>query len=480
MPPPTVTPTSARTGSVRLLSWDILRVAAVGSVVVQHATYTVAGVMPWMSPTPFTWSIQAGANTLMVISAYFVCVTLATRPPGRWWADRLARLLPAYVAAVVGTYLLTVYASQFGYWRPSGRDLVGNLLLLQGWDSQVTYIDHSYWTLPAQLTMFTLAALATARLGPEFWRRRATLPAVAWGVIVVPVLIMETATPGSVTSTVFLGLVMYRWQVFGIGLAVWLFARGRLGLAHLAALVAAGLAAEYVHTPDLPSVLVLGVAVAGVTAAARGWDGRMLRLGPVPRVVTWLAGLSFGIYLVNQQIGYFVAWGLEARFGVHGWPRLVLVVAVAVVLGWLLTVLVERPAHRWFTERVLGRAQRGKEPAAARKRSTSSGVPALTRTPSPANARTTTLFSSVCSANAVERSPSGSQTKLACEGGTSNPSDRNAEVIRPTSETAPAQSASSSSIPSSAASAAACATDETANGTDTDRSIAASSGGPTA
>jgi peptidoglycan/LPS O-acetylase OafA/YrhL len=458
----------------RQLSWDVLRVAAVASVVVQHATHTVAGVLPWVSPTPFTWSIQAGANTLMVVSAYFVCVTLATRPPGRWWADRLARLLPAYAVAVVVTYLLTLYAAQYGYWRPSGRDLIGNLLLLQGWDSQVTYIDHSYWTLPAQLTMFTLAAVAAARLGRDFWRRRWTLPAVAWGVVVAPVT-LATAPPGLV-RTAFEGLVMYRWQVFGIGLAVWLWSRGRLGAVHLVALVATGLAAEYVHTPDLPSVLALGLAVAGIATAAAGRDWSWLRVGRLPRLVTWLAGLSFGIYLVNQQIGYFVAWGLEAR-GVHGWPRLLLVVAVAVVLGWALTVAVERPAYRRLMRRP---GQRGNEPAAARKRSTSSDEPALTRTPSPANARTTTLFSSACSANSTARSPKGSQTKLACDGGTSYPSERSREVIRSTSETAVAQSACSSSRWSSAASAAAWAGADTANGTETPRSAAASSGGATA
>jgi peptidoglycan/LPS O-acetylase OafA/YrhL len=461
----------------RQLSWDVLRVAAVASVVVQHATYTVSDVLPWVTPTPFTWSIQAGANTLMVVSAYFVCVTLATRPPARWWADRLARLLPAYAVAVVVTYLATLYAAQYGYWRPSGRDLIGNLLLLQGWDSRVTYIDHSYWTLPAQLTMFTLAAVAAAWLGRDVWRRRWALPAVAWTVIVLPVVVMRTAPPEGLVASAFQGFVMYRWQVFGIGLAVWLWSRGRVSAPHLAALVVAGLAAEYVHTPDLPSVLVLAVAVAGITAAAAGRDWSVLRVGALPRVVTWLAGLSYGIYLVNQQIGYFVAWGLEARFGVHGWPRLVLVVAVAVVLGWALTVLVERPVHRWLVRRP---SQRGNEPAAERKRSTSSEVPALTRTPSPANARTTTLFSRACSENSVARSPSGSQTKLACDGGTSYPSVRSADVIRVTSSPAPAQAASSSSRCSSAASAAACAGAETANGTETPRSTAASSAGPTA
>lgn len=464
----------------RQLSWDVLRVAAVASVVVQHATYTVSGVIPWVSPTPFTWSVQAGANTLMVVSAYFVCVTLATRPPGRWWADRLARLLPAYAVAVVVTYLLTLYAAQFGYWRPSGRDLVGNLLLLQGWDSRVTYIDHSYWTLPAQLTMFTLAAVAAAWLGRDVWRRRWTLPAVAWGVVVVPVVVMLTTAPPNPLRTAFDGLVMYRWQVFGIGLAVWLWSRGRLGAVHLVALVAAGLAAEYLHTPDLPSVLVLGLAVAGIATAAAGRDWSWLRAGPLPRLVTWLAGLSYGIYLVNQQIGYFVAWGLETR-GVHGWPRFLAVVAVAVVLGWALTVAVERPVHRRLVRRRGARpGQREKEPAAARKRSTSSDEPALTRTPSPANARTTTLFSSACAANSAARSPSGSQTKLACDGGTSYPSERSCAVMRSTSDTAPAQSACSSSRCSSAASAAAWAGADTANGTETPRSAAASSGGATA
>jgi peptidoglycan/LPS O-acetylase OafA/YrhL len=276
----------------RQLSWDVLRVAAVASVVVQHATYTVGDVLPWVTPTPFTWSIQAGANTLMVVSAYFVCVTLATRPPARWWADRLARLLPAYAVAVVVTYLATLYAAQYGYWRPSGRDLIGNLLLLQGWDSRVTYIDHSYWTLPAQLTMFTLAAVAAAWLGRDVWRRRWTLPAVAWTVIVLPVVVMRTAPPDGLVASAFEGFVMYRWQVFGIGLAVWLWSRGRLSAPHLAALVVTGLAAEYVHTPDLPSVLVLAVAVAGITAAAAGRDWSVLRVGALPRVVTWLAGLS--------------------------------------------------------------------------------------------------------------------------------------------------------------------------------------------
>ncbi len=430
-----MTTAATPTGSTpRRLNWDVIRVVAVASVVVQHATYTVEGVLPWLRPTPFTWSIQAGANTLMVVSAYFVCVTLAKGGGrGHWWWHRMARLLPAYIVAVLVTYGLTLYAAQYGYWRPGTRDLVGNLLLIQGWDAQVTYIDHSYWTLPAQLTMFTIAACAAAWVGRSFWRRPTPLPVVAWLVVALPLLVLWLSNPGDPARTVFDGLVMYRWQVFGIGLAVWLWARGRMSLPHLGLLVAAGLGAEYVQTPDLASVLVLGLAVIGVAAAAGGPDWTWLQIGPLPRVIRWLAGLSFGIYLVNQQIGYFLAWALEARFDLDGWPRLALVVVTAVVLGWGLTKAVERPVHRLLTRRRSGDTdtgrqqrysadtdpQRGNEEAAARNRSFSSGEEVVTRTPSPANARTTTLFSSVCSANSSAREPSGSQTKLASEAGTS-------------------------------------------------------------
>ena len=82
----------------------------------------------------------------------------------------------------------------FGYWRPGVRDLVGNLLLIQSFDPAVTYMDHSYWTLPLQIGVFTLAALAVGLLGRDLWRHPAALPALAWAGVVRPVLLAECAT----------------------------------------------------------------------------------------------------------------------------------------------------------------------------------------------------------------------------------------------------------------------------------------------
>jgi peptidoglycan/LPS O-acetylase OafA/YrhL len=365
-----------------------VRVLAIASVVVQHATYTARGVMPWLAVPPFTWSVQAGANTLMVVSAYFVCATLAKRAPARWWWRRLARLLPAYLVAVVVTYAATLVAAGFGYWHPAVRDLVGNLLLVQSFDPSVTYLDHSYWTLPLQIGVFTLAALALGTLGRDRWGHPAALPTLAWAGVVVPVLLAELATGW--LATLSNGFVMWRWQLFAIGLAMWLASRRRISLTHLAALSAAGVLAEAIITPDVDSAIVLALACLLVAAAAFGPDWTFLRVGPLPRVVGWLAGISYGVYLCNQQIGYFVAWLAQDGAGITGWGRLVVVALVAVLLGWLSTRLVERPAFGLLTRR-RGPRQPGKDEAASMSRSFSSDAPAEIRTPSGEKPRTTTL-----------------------------------------------------------------------------------------
>jgi peptidoglycan/LPS O-acetylase OafA/YrhL len=379
---------SVRTGE-RRLSWDLLRVLAVTSVVVQHATFTAQGVMPWLAAPPFTWSVQAGANTLMVISAYFVCVTLAKRRPVRWWWQRIARLLPAYLVAVVVTYVATLVAAGYGYWRPGLHDLVGNLLLVQSFDPSVTYLDHSYWTLPLQIGVFTLAALAVGMLGRDLWRHPVALPALAWAGVVVPVLLAEGATGW--LATLSDGFVMWRWQLFAIGLAMWLASRRRISVTHLAALTAAGVLAEAIITPDADSAIVLALACLLVAAATLGPDWTFLRVGPLPRLIGWLAGISYGVYLLNQQLGYFAAWLLQDASGITGWGRLVGVVLLAVLLGWLLTRLVERPAARLLTRRRPRAAQPAKEAAASMSMSFSSAAPAEILTPSGEKPRTTTL-----------------------------------------------------------------------------------------
>src|SRR5690606_29067303 len=65
-----------------------------------------------------------------------------------------------------------------------------------------------------------------------------------------------------------------------------------------------------------------------------------------------------------------------------------------------------------------------------RKMSLASVSPTVTRTPSPANGRTTTPACSHACANGIVRSPSRNHTKLAWVSGTFQPWARNASITR--------------------------------------------------
>src|SRR5262249_29566078 len=159
------------------------------SVVFQHITHQAPINHPELGPYPVVLPLQFGASTLIVISAYFVCVTVRRGNTMRWLGKRLARVLPAYLVAVLVTYLVSRLAAvvinqyrfsgslgllfgdpiaatggpAYPWYLPDGQDLIGNLLMVQAWSPEFHWVDAAYWTLPAQVTAFTAAAI--------LWRR---------------------------------------------------------------------------------------------------------------------------------------------------------------------------------------------------------------------------------------------------------------------------------------------------------------------
>ena len=325
----------------RRINWDVLRILAVLCVLLQHATRVGPANHPELSRPSFVFGLEFGASTLVVISAFFACASLAKGEPGRFLRNRLARLLPPYVVAVLGTYAVLRYLAPPGWSELEPRDLLVNVLMLQSWFPDARLVDVSYWTLPVQVTGFVAGALVVSRI------RGRAVKALLWALVVIPVAIKDWAIPEGPVNTLYNGLGAPRAQLFAIGVAIWLWSKGRLGDRHLFALLTAALLAQAWHSADLKSTIALGVAVIGVSAAAGGrdWDVAPVRL--LSRPIRWLAGISYGVYLVHQELGYLVM----AKVSPHGgaWFELAFFVASAIVLGWLLTKFVERPAHRALT-----------------------------------------------------------------------------------------------------------------------------------
>ena len=322
----------------RRINWDVLRILAVLCVLLQHATRVGPANHPELSRPAFVFGFEFGASTLVVISAFFACASLAKGEPGRFLRSRLARLLPAYLVAAVCTYTVLRHFTPDGWSELEPRDLLVNLFMLQSWFPDARLVDVSYWTLSIQVTGFIAGALLVSRV------RGRAIKVMLWVLIVVPLVIRDwTADPGLV-HVLYNGLGAQRAQLFAIGVAIWLWSKGRLGEWHLFALLTATLLVQVGHTGDLKSTIGFGVLLVGVCAAAGGrdWDIAPVRL--LARPIRWLAGISYGVYLVHQELGY-VVMSKVAPYG-GPWVELAFFTGSAIVLGWLLTKFVERPAHR--------------------------------------------------------------------------------------------------------------------------------------
>ncbi|GAA3049541.1 acyltransferase family protein [Actinokineospora globicatena] len=334
--------------SPRKISWDVLRVVAVYTVVVQHITHQSPINHAELGPYPFVLPLQFGASTLLVISAFFVCVTVRRGAPKRWLWNRVARLLPAYLVAVVVTYAVSrAVATSFGWYLPTHTDLLANLLLIQAWAPDFHWVDASYWTLPVQLMSFVLAAL----IWPRGLMRGKAIPITLWTLVVAPVVIRfvwRHDDAAQWVKSLFDGLALHRVALFGVGVAIWLWTRHRMSGPHLALYGVAVLVAQDAHSyfADTPSTIAFGVVLVGIVAAAGGPDWAVLR--GLTRPIRWLAGISFGVYLVHQELGFVLARYLLDK-GIGPWGRLLACVAMALLLGWAITRLVERPAHAWLT-----------------------------------------------------------------------------------------------------------------------------------
>jgi peptidoglycan/LPS O-acetylase OafA/YrhL len=326
--------------SPRRINWDVLRVLAVSAVLLQHATHAGPSVHSELGPPAFTVPLEMGASTLVVLSAFFSCASLAKGEPGKFLRNRLARLLPAYAVAATLTYAVLVHVAPEGYSELEPRDLLFNVLMLQNWFPDVRMVDFSYWTLPVQVIGFVAGALLASRV------RGNALKVMLWTLVLGPLVMRAWTTDPGLVRTLYDGLGVHRAQLFAIGVGIWLWSKGRVGDHHLFFLLTASLIAQYVHTADFRSTVALGVLLVGVCAAAAGPDWTILPIRVFARPIKWFAGISYGVYLVHQEIGYVVM----RRVAAYGpWVELAAFLGTAVVLGWLLTRFVERPAHRALT-----------------------------------------------------------------------------------------------------------------------------------
>jgi peptidoglycan/LPS O-acetylase OafA/YrhL len=343
--------------SRRKISWDVVRGGCVALVLIYHSTFLSVVVHPELAPRPVYFPFQVGASSLLVISAYFVCATIGRDSPLRYWFGRIARLVPPFVGACVTIWVLLQFAPPDYWLKPTVGDLVSNVLMLWHWKpSEYGFLDGSHWTVPLQLLGFTAAAL----LYRSRFRHRPRILVIMWAALILPIAQWQIrlAGPPEAYRTIVDGIGAHRWHLFVAGVAIWMWSTNRLGTPHFAALLGTSMFAHGLHNfmRDTNGVLIsdwgstAGVCVVMVllalTAAYPDW-GEWIPQG-AHRPIQWFAGVSYGVFLMHQTVGYIVCLRLQ-QVGAGPVVQVVGMIAAGVLLGWALTRIVEQPSHRFLT-----------------------------------------------------------------------------------------------------------------------------------
>ncbi len=340
---------------------DAMRACAILLVLVSHGADVFAAFWGTRPPDFVSLSGVFGVELFFVLSGFLIGTLLAraaAAAPGwrGWWVfmlRRWMRTLPLYVAWVL---LMAVV------WPPADGRLGWHLL------RYLTLTQNLAWRMPADnwfgvswslaieewfYLLFSLPLLLLARLD----RGRRSLPWLAAGFIVVPVLVRCVLPPGLDFGQFVYKTVAFRLDsiAYGVAASVLIARRPRvLRAPHLS--LAAGLAV----------VGFVWVQISGAGIALPGLFYRALFLpllsggfclclpaalraggGPrwLARPVAWLSTRSYGLYVVHLT----VLEAASARVFVHSWPRppaVALALVAAPLLAELSWRLVEQPVLR--------------------------------------------------------------------------------------------------------------------------------------
>nr|WP_209445247.1 acyltransferase [Streptomyces achromogenes] len=288
-----------------------------------------------------------GVQFFFVISGFVICMSSWGRTPGQFFRSRVARLYPAYWAAlllVTGACLLLPDVV-----RPARPDeFLVNLTMLQQ-PLGVPRVLGVCWTLWAEARFYVLFALCVVRRGVTY--RRVVLFCGLWtlaGVLarvarepLLDELVMPEHAPFFIG-----GLALYLVHrhggdplLWGIVAVSWLLGQHSCvtGLWHPGAQ-----GGDFHRDPYVvQAVVTLAFAAVAVVALGRPrWADR--------RWLTVAGALTYPFYLIHEHLGWFVIRVVRRDVGLGPWPTLGVTVAGLLGLAWLLHRFVERPLGPWL------------------------------------------------------------------------------------------------------------------------------------
>lgn len=343
----TAASTSA-TRSLRLDSIDALRGLAALAVALYHV-WGKDGIYPWptiglvtetFDPNFFHYLISPlrwgylGVSLFLVLSGFCIHLAYAQKKqatgsyeftPRRFFARRIWRLYPAYLAAILGTTLalnLAAYVPGLNVAEslsiPGLRDVFTHIFMLHGVDERTFYsIVSVFWSLTLEFQLYLAYPLFLKmfeRLGvgrSVLWLFGAS---IVWRILAIYVLdngLISVAASGPYTA---MGSVFARMPEWLMGAYVaHLYVSGKLqssralpATAAFAGLFALGIASTFLKALWVATDLVFGLAFAALTVAFMSRES-FFASGKLARQLVWVGTISYSFYLFHVQLFWLIA-----------------------------------------------------------------------------------------------------------------------------------------------------------------------------
>jgi peptidoglycan/LPS O-acetylase OafA/YrhL len=337
-----------RTESSRVPALDLLRLAAVGAVVLYHfgfwgpAAHGVPQVaLPVLAPVAQYGFL--GVPVFFAISGFVIAYSAEGRTPIGFAIARFSRIYPTFVLCMTLTFAAIMLLGG-GHFAVTAKQWLANLFIAAPLLGQ-PYVDTSYWSLVIEVVFYAWVALFMA-LG--LFPRRIDAIILAW-------LAITFANELTIDAPIFEKLFMADDSgFFMVGLLIYQHYRGRRdGQWYALAALALGTAVfQAIHKLERLDVRTHGSfdprVVAAICVVGLGMVllATRIRRVPLPAHITLAAGgITYPLYLLHMQFGYVIFTAIAPQ-------RHVVAVTCAIVAGvfalaYAVWRLFDRPAHRW-------------------------------------------------------------------------------------------------------------------------------------
>jgi peptidoglycan/LPS O-acetylase OafA/YrhL len=313
----------------RLDNIDLLRAIAIIAVILYHYTTRFPADFYQASAMTFTfpWG-RHGVDLFFAVSGLCIFLTLdSSSSLENFWARRIARIQPAYMAAIVITTVILMVAELPG--RGATWPIALSNMLWFNVIPQWPQIDGAYWSLVVELKFYFL-------IGLIYYAMRGRNISLAW--LTVCVIGAAGRLTGEYSYITDQLLIADYAPCFLAGILAWEWTRLDRTQGYAMALITCVLLCISPRFSDAP-VLGLMIGAAAFAVLRMSWL-------KVPKAITFIGLISYSLYLLHQNIGYVLIRALPFGIDFRLAAAFLIVTALAAFLYWAVERRWERAVQR--------------------------------------------------------------------------------------------------------------------------------------